>query len=200
MKPIVILLSLVLWMTTVAIGATTEFVILGGQKIKAETKRGVPVPASGDSITIQAAAFMLGPRDLTYAFAFSQANGGALQKVVVEDVSGEKAVVLVEDASPTLIKGAWHGKASPLPLTSVALPWAFEPRDSARVFRFTISRIGEAAPVVLLQPTVFNAEIKRFICKRAKETVANKLPVQPPTSSTLPTGAPVAPPSGAADR
>ncbi len=43
---------------------TKEFTILGNQKIKAEVKRGMPLPAEKDGVRIEAAAFRTGAEGL----------------------------------------------------------------------------------------------------------------------------------------
>lgn len=154
----IIPLLLALCAAVVAHGKTTELTISGGEKINAEFQRGMPVPAAKSGVRIQAAAFVLGGGSLTYTFGLTSEK--AVKKVVVEDVTGAKAVRLVEDNAPVLADGYWNGDSSPLAISKTTLPWLYERGDTTKVFRFTVTLADKTEPVVLHQPAVYAGGIK----------------------------------------
>src|SRR5262245_19666092 len=104
-------ITLLLCLATLAYAKTKEFTVLGDVKIKAEVERGMPLPAEKDGIRIEAAAFMVDGDKLIFNFGF--ATKATPTKVVVEDVSGSSAVLLVEDITPQVKEDYWQGDASP---------------------------------------------------------------------------------------
>lgn len=158
--------ALFLSLITVAIGKPQEFTILGSEKIKAEVQQGMPLPAEKSGIKVEVAAFMVGEGKLIFTFGFLTKKNPT--KVVVEDVSDTKPLVLVEDASPKIEERYWRGDAVPLPLTKTGVPWVFERGDTTRIFRFTVTLKGEAQPVVLYQPAIYPRDAKAQLAKMAK--------------------------------
>ena len=158
-------------MSLLAIGTAkaAEVTILGGQKFKFSAKRGLPVPSHDRGITIQAAAFMLNEKSLTYAFLFADDKADGLAGVTVEDVTDSAPELLVSDSAPVEEHSTWKGTAKPLPLSSSAIPWAFENGSSTRVYRFTIHRKSENTPITIYQASIFGPDIKKIIQDRAHD-------------------------------
>jgi hypothetical protein len=146
-------LALVLCTASAAFAGTREFTILGNQTISAEVYAGVPKPAVQDGITVNTAGFMLGKGTLVWTFDFTSKQ--PVTRVVVEDVSGASAVVLVKDAAPKLEGDHWKGQAAPVALNKIACPWLFEIGDTTKVFRFSVTLKGQAKPVILYQPAIY---------------------------------------------
>jgi len=159
-------LLLLLGLASAASAKPKEFTILGGEKIKAEVERGMPLPAEKDGIKIEAAAFMVGDGKLIFAFGFTTKK--KLKKVLVEDVSSSSALELVDDASPKLEKDYWKGEATPLPLSKSGVPWVFERGDTTKVFRFTVTLAEQEQPVVLYQPAVYSGGTKKQLQQMAR--------------------------------
>jgi len=141
--------------------ATQEFTILGDQKIKAEVKKGVPLPAEKNGVRIEAAAFRTGGDGLEFGFMLTTRR--APSKIVVEDVSGSHPVLMVEDLAPVLKKDLWLGVAKAMPITAAAVPWLFERGSTSKVFRFTVTLADTKEVLVLLQPAVYSADAKQVI-------------------------------------
>ena len=127
----------------------------------------MPVPAKKDGVTIQVAGFALEEQSLVFTFGFESTV--KLEKVVVEDVSGTTAVVLVKDPAPTPKSGYWKGDASPLPLNKTAIPWLWEKGDTTKIFRFTISVVGRAEPIEIFQPAIYSGRTKKQLQQFAKK-------------------------------
>lgn len=159
-------LVLLLCLATAAHAKPKEFTILGGQKVLAEVAKGMPLPAEKDGIKIEAAAFMIRDGKLIYTFGFDTKT--TPRKVVVEDVSGRSAVVLVEDTAPVVKEDYWLGNAPPLPFSRDGVPWVFERGDTTKVFRFTVALPDREQPVVLYQPAIYASATKKQLQKMAR--------------------------------
>jgi hypothetical protein len=151
---------------TVVHAETKKYTVLGNHEIEAKVQDGMPLPAEKSGITIEAAGFALGEGKLIWAFDLT--SGKALAKVVVEDVSGPNAIVLVEDSSPKLADAHWAGDAAPLALSKSGCPWLFEPGDTTKVFRFTVTLKEKSEPVVIYQPAIYPADTKRQLRQMAR--------------------------------
>jgi len=86
---------------------------------------------------------------------------------VVEDVSGTSAIVLIEDLAPKIKGRNWTGNAKPVALSKQESPWLFEPDDTTKVFRFTVTLDGKSEPVVIYQPAVYSAQTKMMLQRMA---------------------------------
>ena len=126
----------------------------------------MPLPAMKDGLRIDVAGFMIGEGKLTFTFGFTSKL--PLKRVVVEDVTGREAVVMVDDPAPVLTKNYWKGNASPLPLKKGGSPWIWEQGDTTKVFRFTVSVVGREEPVVLFQPAVYSGRSKKQLQQLAR--------------------------------
>ena len=158
MKSKAIYLFCLLFTATVACAETQEYTVLGNQKIKAKVQNGMPLPAAKNGITVKGAGFAFGNGKLIWGFDFTTKKTPT--KVVVEDVSGKSAIVLVEDSKPKLNGHDWTGNATPVALSKEESPWLFEPGDTTKVFRFTITLEGNPEPVVIYQPAVYTEQTK----------------------------------------
>jgi hypothetical protein len=149
-----------------AFAGTKEYTILGDQKVSAKVQDGMPLPQEKSGITVEGAGFALGEGKLIWGFDFTSKK--APTRVVIEDVSGKNAVVLVDDSSPELKDHSWSGNATPLSLSKSDCPWLFESGDTTKVFRFTITLKGKSEPVVIYQPAVYPEAAKQQLRQMAQ--------------------------------
>ncbi len=166
MKPKITCLAFLLCIATVMCAATKEYTVLGDQKITAKTQDGMPLPAEKAGITVDGAGFFLREGKLIWAFNFTSKK--APTKVLIEDISGKSAVVLVDDSAPKLKGHDWTGNATPVSLSKSDCPWLFEPGDTTKVFRFTITLKGKPEPVVIYQPAVYPEAAKQLLRQMAQ--------------------------------
>jgi hypothetical protein len=159
-------LILLLCISTVACAGTKEYTILGDQKITAKVQGGMPLPAEKDGITVEGAGFALGEGKLIWGFDFTSKK--VPTKVLIEDVSGKSAIILVDDSAPTLKGHDWSGNATPVSLSKNNCPWLFEAGDTTKVFRFTIALKGKSEPVVIYQPAVYPEATKQQLRQMAQ--------------------------------
>ena len=165
MNPKMKCLVFLLCIATTAFAKTKEYTILGDQKVKAKVQDGMPLPAEKAGITIEGAGFVFGEGKLVWAFDFTSKT--PLTKVVVEDVSGKSAIVLVDDAAPKLDGDHWKGEAAPVALSKSGCPWLFESGGTTKVFRFTVTLQGTPGPVIIFQPAVYPEETKKQLRQMA---------------------------------
>lgn len=126
--------------------------IAGGEKLHIPLgKSGVAmVKENGVQILHAGGDVDLTKKQLFYKFALSEENGRELRSVLVEDVSDETAVTLVEDLQPKLAGRRWDGTSRFFDREDPAIKWVFYVADSFRVFRFTIT-FADGRKVVLHQ-------------------------------------------------
>lgn len=62
----------------------------------------------------------------------------ALSLIHIEDLSDSAPLTLVNDVAPQLEGGKWTENAGLMPVSSVSVRWLYEPKESVRLFRFTI--------------------------------------------------------------
>ena len=145
--------------------------VAGGEKIR------VPLGANGaelaneGGVQIRGATFTRGPEQkILYAFAFTDSRRRGLRQVRVEDVSDDKAVLLVDDAQPkSESDGTWHGVAEPLEFKDPRMSWIMTISNTLRVFRFTLT-FSDGQTLVLHQGTFYSPAMKSLVRHTYGET------------------------------
>lgn len=140
--------------------------IAGGEKAHVPlNKNGVPMTEEGD-ITITVATIQLNDdKKPIYNFGFKDSRHRPLAKVVVEDVSDEPVLTLVDDSAPkTTATGEWKTSTEAMDMSSVRLHWLQTISNSTRVFRFTLT-FGDGQTQKLLQGMQIGAPAKAGLRK-----------------------------------
>jgi hypothetical protein len=116
--------------------------ISGGERVRIPLVKGSPEMSKADGIQVLQTSGAVNHelKKFGYVFAFSDQHAEALTSVIVEDVSDESAVRLVEDLEPKLIEKRWTGVSRPFAAYDPAGKWILHVNDTFRVFRFTITR------------------------------------------------------------
>src|SRR5690606_6814237 len=127
---------LVLACTGVMDAKTRRLTILGDQTIVADFEGRMPKPVETNDVSIDVAGLVIEETQLKYTFGLDSYD--SLTRVLVEDVSGTSAVVLIDDSAPKQEWTRWKGFSAPLPLSSEGVPWIWEKGDTTKVFRFTM--------------------------------------------------------------
>ena len=143
-----------------------------GQRIEMPLKNGAPVNAKQGSIEVIQAG-MLPSRDATkkeavYAFAFRDDLNVVPKSVRVDDVSGEKTLLLVDDQAPKLTKLHWSGLSRGFKVTDSEVEWLTHLDNEMRVYRFTIEQ-PDGRKVVLYQGWSIPGWLKPVIRQAAGE-------------------------------
>jgi hypothetical protein len=127
-----------------------------GERIQLALRQGSPVLASKGDITIRHAALVPNPnleteqKKLQYLFAFHDKSAVPLKAVLVEDVSDEKSILMVDDQDPKLVNERWTATSRMFGADEDALIWVGHLGDTMRVYRFTITK-ADGSKVILDQ-------------------------------------------------
>jgi hypothetical protein len=126
--------------------------IAGGQTIDVVFGSHGPAPVEdADLIISHSPVLEFNPKDQTHAeyfFSFELKHDLKPTHVMVEDVSDDRAVTLVDDPHPQTMKKVWFRKSVPLESTSDKLAWLGQIDMSIRVYRFTIVDSGGVTHVL----------------------------------------------------
>lgn len=149
------------------------FTITGGQSVQCLVTDSGPLPAEHGPYRVEVAGIGLsqdahgGTLSLIFTFGLRVAGPNAPGHIVVEDVSGDRAVTLVDDRNPDVEKGYWRRNAAPLPLSRQSAPWMFDGKPTFKVYRITISG-KDSLPVVLFQPAWYPRQWKAVVVRSIK--------------------------------
>ena len=117
--------------------------ISSGERIQIPLVKGVPVPAKKGNITIKFAGLVPNPnpedKHLKYIFDLEDTSPTPAKSIVVEDVSDEQAIPMVEDLAPKYVDHRWVKFSEPLTKDDPALGWVVYLSNSTRVFQFTVT-------------------------------------------------------------
>jgi len=138
--------------------------ISGGEKIRVPLTRGGAELISEGGVQINTASFTLSPeKKVLFVFEFTDTRKRPLRSVRVEDVSGDKPQVMVEDDQPKLSAAAqWHGEAPPLEWNHSRIAWLATISNSLRVYRFTLT-FADGQTLVIHQGALFPAAMKSAV-------------------------------------
>jgi hypothetical protein len=149
-----------------------SFPISGGQTVKCPVTDGGPIPADNGIYKIVGAGFGMDKEGkepvIFFGFNFSVQKPVPVTRVVVEDVTDEKAVLLVDDNSPKIESLLWTGKAAEQKVSKSTTPWLFDKKPTIKIFRFTISAAGSPA-TVMYQPAWYPVQTKAQVLKWASQ-------------------------------
>jgi hypothetical protein len=85
---------------------------------------------------------------LRWSFAIRPKQANALSSIRIEDVTDPAPLLLVNDVAPQLDGGQWNETAGLMPLSAASVHWLFEPNDTVRIFRITITGLdGRSDPL-----------------------------------------------------
>jgi hypothetical protein len=97
-----------------------------------------------------------------WSFAISPKQATTLSTIKIDDVSDSQPLLLVNDVAPQLDAGRWSEIAGLMDLSSGGVRWLFEPRETVRTFRFTISE-PDGQSYVLYQVAPYSPASKEAI-------------------------------------
>jgi hypothetical protein len=112
-----------------------------GEKITVDMSRGGVVGPENKDFKISGALLELNAKakQALYAFGIDFKTKANVKNITVEDVSDEKAQVLVNETNPKVEKGLWRFASPPMGVESRAIAWIYEIDESFRVYLFTIT-------------------------------------------------------------
>jgi hypothetical protein len=114
-----------------------------------------------------------GQNFLRWQFTFRAKQPTSLRRVLVEDVSGNRPILLVDDQHPVIDGVEWSRHSGLTPATTTNAPWLYDDQVTRRIFRFTILE-SDGRQSVLYEAAEFN--------RKAKEAVRVHMGPEIPTS------------------
>jgi hypothetical protein len=166
-KPLAAFLLPAIWLTGCASSPSRVSVpIAGGQAVELARQGTGFKQAENDRVAITDASLQAvnlnGNNYVRWRFAISPKQTSGLSSVRVEDVSDSAPLLLVNDVAPQIDSGQWTANAGLMDLSSAGVRWLFEPKESVRVFRFTINE-PDGQNDVLYQAVQFTPVLKEAV-------------------------------------
>ena len=95
-------------------------------------------------------------------FSIRPKQATELSAIRIEDVTDPAPLLLVNDVAPQQDGGKWTENAGLMELSSTSVRWLYEPKETVRVFRFTISE-ADGRSYVLYQGVQYSPAAKDAI-------------------------------------
>jgi hypothetical protein len=143
----------VAWLTGCASSSSRLSVpIAGGQSVHLERQGTGFKNAENDRVIMTEASLQAvnldGKNYLRWNFAITPKQTTTLNMIRIEDVSDSAALIMVNDVAPRLDAGKWTETAGLMDVSGPSVRWLFQPKESVRVFRITISEIDGQSEVL----------------------------------------------------
>jgi len=103
-----------------------------------------------------------------WTFAILPKQAAELSSIRIEDVTGSSPLLLVNDVAPQRDGGIWKETAGLMEISSAGANWLTDPKDTVRVFRFTISEPNGQSYVLyqgVLQSRATKEAIRRMVSR-----------------------------------
>jgi hypothetical protein len=117
--------------------------VAGGQPVALEREGSGFKHAENDRVRVTDATLQAvnlnGNNYVRWRFAISPKQAEVLSSLRIEDVSGPAPLLLVNDVAPQLDNGQWTETAGLMEASSSNVRWLFEPNETVRVFRLSMS-------------------------------------------------------------
>jgi len=135
-------------------GHNLTFTRVGTGFVKAENSRFVLDEAGLTTYRTEGKNFV------RWQFALMPKQPTRLQLITVEDVTGDKPILILEDRAPVVDERRWTRQSDLIRADTRSIPWLFEFGRTIRVFRITVrERTGKTS--VLYQPVLFTPKAKK---------------------------------------
>jgi hypothetical protein len=166
MKPIIVsLVSLALVACVSPAPQTRSYTVSGGKTVSLPFANGGALSSQTTNVKIEVTGFMVDgvKSELIYTFGFTERNRKTPMRVIVEDVTNSAAVALVTDLFPSISSdGYWKGQSSARKAGDASLEWLYEPGNTEKVFRFTIT-LNDGSTEEIYQASVWPGQSKPVI-------------------------------------
>jgi hypothetical protein len=101
-----------------------------------------------------------GKNFVRWQFAILPKQESAIRLVRIEDVTGDKPVLILEDRAPRIDERRWSRQSDLIRADTRSIPWLFEFGRTIRVFRITV-RDSNSKASVLYQAVLFTPKAKK---------------------------------------
>ncbi len=135
-------------------GQNLTFTRVGAGFVKAENNRFV-MDESG--LTTYRTG---GKNFVRWQFALMPKQQSALRLVKIEDVTDDKATLILEDRAPLIEERQWTRQSDLIPANTRSIPWLFEFGRTVRVFRIAVQETNGKISI-LYQAVSFTSKAKK---------------------------------------
>jgi DNA-binding transcriptional LysR family regulator len=127
-----------------------------GERLLVNLRDGRVDGAENKFVKVLGARFMVSAKAKNgiYDLGLNFAAGVEPTSIRVEDVTDEKAHLLLQDDAPTIEKGIWHKTTDPVDLNAPSMQWMHEIDDSFRVYAFHIT-LKDGQKITLHQASIY---------------------------------------------
>lgn len=116
---------------------------------------------------------------ITHYFVLSIREDLLVERILIEDISGNPAVVLISEEKPKLAKGSWRGEAQPLGISKDTTPWVYTKGETIRSYQIKVTLAGKDS-IELTQPLPVSDAYKIGLRFRSKELLKAIMPPRDP--------------------
>jgi hypothetical protein len=117
--------------------------IAGGGSVSLERSGAGFKQAANDRVEVSDASLQAvnfdGHYYVRWTFAIRPKLATELTNIRIQDVSGASPLLLVNDVAPQQVAGIWRENAGLMEVSSPDASWLLDPKETVRVFKFTIS-------------------------------------------------------------
>ena len=144
--------------------------IAGGGSVSLERSGAGFKQAANDRVGVSDASLQAvnfdGHYYVRWTFAIRPKLATELTNIRIQDVSGASPLLLVNDVAPQQVAGIWRENAGLMEVSSPDASWLLDPKETVRVFKFTISEPNGQSYVLYqgaLQSPATKEAIRRMI-------------------------------------
>jgi len=146
--------------------------IAGGGSVSLERSGAGFKQAANDRVEVSDASLQAvnfdGHYYVRWTFAIRPKLATELTNIRIQDVSGASPLLLVNDVAPQQVAGIWRENAGLMEVSSPDASWLLDPKETVRVFKFTISEPNGQSYVLYqgaLQSPATKEAIRRMVAR-----------------------------------
>lgn len=162
----ILLVPLLLWSGCTSSSPQGSIPIAGGQSVRLGRQGTGFKPAENDRVVLTDAGLQTvtydGKHYARWSFSIRPKQAAELSAIRIEDVTDSAPLLLVNDVAPQQDAGKWTENAGLMEPSSTSVRWLYEPKETVRVFRFTITEV-DGRSYVLYQGVLYSAAAKDAI-------------------------------------
>jgi len=147
-------------------GPSARVTVAGGQKVTVSMATGRVEGSENQYFKVETATFLTNKvkKQGTYVFRIAFFGDAVPESIKIEDVSENKALLMVQDTKPAMVGREWHYVCEPVGLDDVSAKWIHDIDDSFRIYLFTVTlKDGQVIPVyhAALYPGFLKIHLRR---------------------------------------
>jgi len=137
-------------------GPSARVTLADGRKLIVNLQDGRIAGEESKHMSVQTARFMYNVQQKQgkYVFVLYFPDGSVPTSIKIEDITGSKPEIMVQDQKPVLKDRIWFTGCPSLSLDDPSLKWMHDIDDSFRIYRFTVV-LQDGTEIVLHQASVY---------------------------------------------